>query len=211
LAALPRAHQFLLIGALAIVAGAIILLEAEPFAESMIGAAKALGVNQFLLVQWVSPLAGELPEVVIMVLFTLSLRPGYALGALISDKINQWTLLVGALPLIFSLGAGAMQALPLGPRQHEEFFLTAAQSVFAVALLLRLRFGLASALVLLTLFLAQVGIAFIYQADEPRTIALLSAFAWAYLGMAAILFLTQMRYVAAYAQVVLGRNPAKPA
>lgn len=29
---------------------------------------------------------------------TLSLRPDYALGALISDKINQRTLLVGGLP-----------------------------------------------------------------------------------------------------------------
>lgn len=66
------------------------------------------------------------------------------------DKINQWTLLVGALPLVYFLGAGAIEAMPLDARQHEEFFLTAAQSVFAVALLLSLRLSLMRALVLLT-------------------------------------------------------------
>jgi cation:H+ antiporter len=128
-----------------------------------------------------------------MVLFTLSLRPGYALGALISDKINQWTLLVGALPLIYSFGAGSLLSLPLGPRQHEEFFLTAAQSVFAVALLLRLRFSLASAVVLLALFLAQLGAAFYYQADEAKTIFILTAFAWGYLALALAITVASFR------------------
>ena len=210
LTTLARGQQFAIITALAVVAGAIILMEAEPFAESLLGSAAALGVNKFLLVQWVSPLAGELPEIIIMILFTLSLRPGYALGALISDKINQWTLLVGALPLIYSLGGGAWQSLPLGPRQHEEFFLTAAQSVFAVALLLRLRFGLASALVLLGLFLAQLGIAFVLQHDEARAIAYLTDFAWLYLTMAVLLFAVQYRSLPGYLRVVFGVQLAAP-
>lgn len=91
LQALPRAHQFSIIGALAASAGAVILFMAEPFAQSLIGAARTLGVNEFLLIQWLGSLASETPEIVIMVLFTLSLRPAHALGALISDKINQWT------------------------------------------------------------------------------------------------------------------------
>ena len=140
-----------------------------------------------------------------MVLFTLSLRPGYALGALISDKINQWTLLVGALPLIYSFGGGALQALPLAPRQHEEFFLTAAQSVFAVALLLRLRFSLASALVLLFLFLAQLGIAVVLQHDEPRTIAWLTGFAWVYIALAVVLALASARQLLSYFGVAFGQ------
>ena len=206
LSELPRARQFTVIAGLALVAGAIILLEAEPFAESLIGAATTMGMNKFLLIQWVSPLAGELPEVVIMILFTLSLRPGYALGALISDKINQWTLLVGAMPLVYSLGSGAWQGLPLGARQGEEFFLTAAQSVFAVALLLRLRFSLASALVLLTLFLGQVGIAFVFQDDEPKTIALLTGFAWVYLGLALLLLVVHRGPLLTYVRIAVGNR-----
>lgn len=210
LSELPRARQFTVIGALALVAGAIILIEAEPFAESLIGAATAIGVNKFLLIQWVSPLAGELPEVVIMILFTLSLRPGYALGALISDKINQWTLLVGALPLVYSLGAGGMGTLPLDARQHEEFFLTAAQSLFAVALLLRLRFSVASALVLLAMFVAQLGIAFVFEHDESRTIGFLTGFAWLYLALAVVLFIGQHKQLLSYLRVALVNPSVAP-
>ena len=204
---LPKTRQFTIIGALAVIAAAIIFIEAQPFAESLIGAATGMGVNKFLLIQWVSPLAGELPEVVIMILFTLSLRPGYALGALISDKINQWTLLVGALPLIYSFGAGSIAALPLDARQHEEFFLTAAQSLFAVALLLRLRFSLASALVLLAMFLAQLGIAFVLQHDESRTIVFLTVFAWLYLVLATALFAGQYKQLLRYLRLALFNKP----
>ena len=210
LALLPRQRQFAIIGALAVFAAAVILIEAEPFAESLIGTAEVLGVNKFLLVQWVSPLAGEAPEVVITILFTLSLRPAHALGALISDKVNQWTLLVGTLPLVFSLGAGRLLALPLDARQHEEFFLTAAQSLFAVALLLRLRFSVSSALILLVLFVCQLGIAFVFQHDEPRTIAVLTGFAWLYLGVAAVLFYVDRRALLEHLRTgLLGHRPVE--
>ncbi|MBA2590783.1 MAG: sodium:proton exchanger [Gammaproteobacteria bacterium] len=204
---LPRPQQFTIIAALAAVAGAIILFEAEPFAESLIGAASVLGVNKFLLIQWVSPLAGELPEIIIMILFTLSLRPGYALGALISDKINQWTLLVGTLPVVYSFGAGTLSRLPLDARQGEEFFLTAAQSLFAVALLLRLRFSLPSALILLVLFLTQLGIGFVFQHDEVRTIQFLTWFAWLYLLLAVILAIANRALFIEYIRVGLLNQP----
>ena len=71
-------------------------------------------------------------------------RPTAALGVLVSDKINQWTLLVGMIPVVYAFGTGHLTGFPLDARQHEELFLTAAQSLFAVALLLRLRLGLTS-------------------------------------------------------------------
>lgn len=206
---LPRRRQYAIIAALATFAGVTILVEAEPFAESLIGAAAVLGINKFLLVQWVSPIAGEAPEIVITILFTLSLRPTYALGALISDKINQWTLLVGSLPLVYSLGAGALLALPLDARQHEELFLTAAQSLFAVALLLRLRLGLASALILLALFLSQLAIAFVFQKDEAETVVLLTLFAWFYLALAVTLFLANRTRLIEHVRIGLLNRPAR--
>ncbi|WP_294005049.1 sodium:proton exchanger [Sphingomonas sp.] len=208
LSTLPRSQQFKIIGGLAIAAGAVILLEAEPFAQALIGGAGALGVSEFLLIQWLGPLASETPEIIIMVLFTLSLRPGYALGALISDKINQWTLLVGSLPIIYSLGAGRLLALPLDGRQKEEFFLTAAQSLFAVALLLKLRFGLRSAGILLGLFLGQFVIAVVLQHDEARLITTLTAFAWFYMAAAAGLFFINRRVLVDLARFGV-RAPAK--
>jgi len=174
--------------ALTVVAAGVILAVAEPFAESLIATGEHLGWNKFLLIQWVAPLAGEAPEIIICVLFTISLKPTAALGALISDKINQWTLLVGCIPLFYSLGAGRVLAFPLDARQQEEFFLTAAQSLFAVALLLHLHLSLTSALVLLCLFGLQLGLAFAFHKDEARSIVMLNGLAWVYLVLAAGLF-----------------------
>ncbi|WP_106381066.1 sodium:proton exchanger [Abditibacterium utsteinense] len=184
---LPKRLQYAIMAALTIVAAGVILAVAQPFAESLIATGEHLGINKFLLIQWVAPLAGEAPEIIICVLFTLSLKPRAALGALISDKINQWTLLVGFIPLFYSIGAGHLSVFPLDARQHEEFFLTAAQSLFAVALLLRLRLSLPSALVLLGLFGLQIGLAFAFHSNEARSIEFLNGLAWVYLVLAALL------------------------
>ena len=185
LATLPKRRQYAAIAGLAVFAAFVIIVTAEPFAESLIAASRVLGVSEFLVIQWLAPLAGESPEIIIAILFTLALRPTIALGALISDKINQWTLLVGMIPLAYSLGAGRIGSLPLDLRQREEFFLTAAQSLFGLALLLCLRLSLKSAFALLALFLAQLGLAFVFHNDEARTIAVLTAMGWLYLALAA--------------------------
>ncbi|MBN9319423.1 MAG: sodium:proton exchanger, partial [Caulobacterales bacterium] len=161
---------------------------AEPFAESMIDGGKTLGIDQFLLIQWFAPIASEAPAIVIAVLFVLAGRAAAGLIAMISDKINQWTLLVGMLPLAMSVGAGQLVSLPLDARQHEEFFLTAAQSLFGLALLLRLRLSVSGAVALLALFVGQIATALFLRADEARDIAALTAIAWGYLGLAAFLF-----------------------
>ena len=206
LATLPKARQWTVMAGLTIVAALVILAVAEPFAESLIGAGAALGINKFLLIQWVAPLAGEAPEIVIVVLFTLSLRPTVALGALVSDKINQWTLLVGMIPLFYTLASGRMAALPLDARQHEEFFLTAAQSLFAVSLLLRLRLSLVSGLALLALFLTQLGCAFVFHNDEVRSIQILTNMAWLYIILSVGLFAWNWRFLTQFIRVgVLNR------
>lgn len=185
---LSPAKQWAAMGGLVVVACAVILAAAEPFAEAMVETGRVIGINEFLLIQWLAPLASEAPAVSVAVLFVLANRAGNGLTAMISDKINQWTLLVGMLPLAMSVGAGVASALPLDARQSEEFFLTAAQSLFGLALLLRLRLSITSALALVGLFSVQVYLAFHYRNDEARTIATLTWLAWAYLGLSAILF-----------------------
>ena len=188
LATLPVRQQWLIMGVLTVVAVAVIVMAAEPFAEALLAAGRDLGVNQFLLVQWVAPFASEVPEVVLVVLFVLNNRPTAALGALVSDKINQWTLLVGMIPVVYAIGAGHLTSFPLDARQHEEFFLTAAQSLFAVALLLRLRLSLASAAVLLGLFGVQFALAWVFEHEEARSEQLLSEMGWLYIVLAIGLF-----------------------
>jgi len=193
LATLPKKQQYAAIAALAVFAAFVIIATAEPFAESLIAGSRVIGISEFLVIQWIAPLAGESPEIIITILFTLALRPTIALGALISDKINQWTLLVGMIPLAYSLGAGTIGFLPLDLRQREEFFLTAAQSLFGLALLLCLRLSLKSAFALLGLFLVQFGLAFYFHNDESRTITVLTYMAWLYLVLAAGIFIRNYR------------------
>jgi cation:H+ antiporter len=115
------------------------------------------GINKFLLVQWVAPLASEAPEMIVAILFVLRSRPTAGLGTLISSKVNQWTLLIATLPLVYAISRGGNHPLVLDERQVEEVLLTAAQSVFAIAVLANLAITKWEAIGLLTLFLAQFG------------------------------------------------------
>lgn len=182
---LPESRQWALMVGLAVVAAAVILISAEPFAEAMVASGRVLGIDEFLLIQWLAPFASEAPAVTVAILFVLSNRAAAGLTTMISDKINQWTLLVGMLPLAMSVGAGRLMALPLDARQHEEFFLTAAQSLFGLALLVRLRLGLGSAAALALLFLAQVGFAVTFRDNEMLTIKMLTGLGWVYIALAA--------------------------
>jgi cation:H+ antiporter len=132
-----------------------IFISAEPFADSLVEIGRSRAVDEFLLVQWVAPLASESPEFVIAILFALRLRGSVGIGALISSKVNQWTLLVGAIPVAFTLSAGSWHGLPLDERQTAELFLTSSQSLLAAILVADLRFRRVEALTLAFLFLGQ--------------------------------------------------------
>jgi cation:H+ antiporter len=136
-------------------AGWVIWIAAEPFAESLVRTGKHLGVDEFLLVQWLAPLASESPEVIIALLFALKGKGSTGMGALISSKVNQWTLLVGAIPLVYAISASSTGAMELDARQQEELLLTSAQSIFAAIIISDFRFSLWEALLLFILFIGQ--------------------------------------------------------
>jgi cation:H+ antiporter len=133
-----------------------IFVSAEPFAESLVHIGRNYDIDEFLLVQWVAPLASESPEFVVAVLFALKLRGSVGIGALISSKVNQWTLLVGAIPIAYAISLGAPSGLPLDARQVEELLLTSSQSLLAVVMLADLRFSRREALMLAALFTVQL-------------------------------------------------------
>ncbi len=125
----------------------------------MVATGTELGIDEFLLVQWLAPLASEAPEFVVVAIFAWRAAGEAALGTVVSSKVNQWTLLVGMLPLVYAIALGAPDPLPLDERQEEEILLTAAQSLFAVALLLDRRLSLVGAGLLFVLF----GVQFIWS------------------------------------------------
>jgi cation:H+ antiporter len=159
LGALPRTPRRVGTVVLFLYSAASILLVAEPFAEGLKEIGTEFGISRFLLIQWVAPLASEAPEMIIAVLFTLRLKAQAGLGTLISSKVNQWTLLVGTLPLVYGIagggGGGFFTPMEMDARQVEEVFLTAAQSLFAVAVIANLAIGRGEAIWLLVLFFGQ--------------------------------------------------------
>jgi cation:H+ antiporter len=142
-------------GGIAVFAAVVILLVAERFAEALVLSGETLGISEFVLVQWVAPLASEAPELLIAGLYAWRLNTSAGLGTLVSSKVNQWTLLVGTLPIVFSIAAGGLHGLPLDTLQREELFLTAAQSFFAVAVISSLTMSLREALFVFALFWGQ--------------------------------------------------------
>lgn len=152
--ALPRLARRATVAAMFVGAAAVILVSAEPFAESLIASGTSLGVDPYFLVQWLAPLASESPEFIVASLFALRGQGAIAIATLIASKINQWSLLIGSLPIAHLLGGGEWQ-LALDARQVEEFTLTASQTMLGIAILLSLRFHRASAIALAALFALQ--------------------------------------------------------
>jgi cation:H+ antiporter len=154
--ALPTRLRRTVVIAMFVVSAAMILASAERFAEALVESGKHLGIDEFLLVQWLAPLASEAPEFIVALVWAFRGQVSAGLGALVSSKVNQWTLLIGTLPVAYSLNLGTPGALPLDTRQQHELFLTASQSLFAVAVLLNLRMSWYGALLLFGLFASQL-------------------------------------------------------
>jgi cation:H+ antiporter len=157
LAGLPTSRRRWLLGGLFVFAALAVLASAEPFAHALIDTGAQFGVNKVLLVQWLAPLASEAPEFIVAVLLAMRGNADDGLGALLSSKVNQWTLLVGSLPIAYIAGGGHV-AMPLDAHQVAETTLTAAQTMLGFVVIMRLRFHLRSALVLLALFLVQFAV-----------------------------------------------------
>jgi cation:H+ antiporter len=145
-------------------AGYAIFVSAEPFADGLVHIGRSRAIDEFILVQWVAPLASEAPEFVIAILFALRMRGAMGLGALISSKVNQWTLLVGALPVAYCLAAADWRGLPLDARQTEELFLTSAQSLLATLLVCNLEISRMEAVMLAALF----GVQLVFPSTDVR-------------------------------------------
>jgi cation:H+ antiporter len=153
---LPVTKRRLVVALLFLGSVVAILLAAEPFAESLIHVGEEFNIDKFLLVQLVAPLASEAPELLVAGLFAWRLNTNAGFGALVSSKVNQWTLLVGTLPIVFAISSTSLHGLPIDPVQRDELWVTAAQSAFAVAVLANRRISVGEACWLLGLWLVQL-------------------------------------------------------
>ena len=152
----PRGIRIFMTFFFFILSGLTIFIAAKPFAEGLLATGRAFKIEEFILVQWLAPLASESPEFIVAILFALKGRAQAGIGTLVSSKVNQWTLLVGMLPLAYAISSGSPHAMVLDGRQTEEILLTASQSLFAMTILANFRFSLGEALALLILFSTQL-------------------------------------------------------
>jgi len=192
---LGRRPRRLVVGALFLSAAAIVLASAEPFAEGLVAAGRQFGIDQFLLVQWLAPLASEAPELLVASVLAFRGHQDTAFGTVLSSKVNQWTLLVGSIPIAFYAGGGR-GGLPLDARQVEEMVLTASQAIMGFAVLCNLELHRWEAAALFFLFFVQ----FLLPGEQARL--LLSA---VYLIISVALLIAHRRWLAPIART-LGRG-----
>ena len=186
LGSLPVRWRRTAVALLFVYATVLIVVAAEPFVESLIETGRHLGIDEFVLIQWIAPLASELPEVTVAVLFALRANAAAGITVLIASEVNKFTLLIGSMAVIFSLSAGEMLTFPLDTRQAVEFLLTAAVALFGLVLIARRTLDWRAGVVLLALFVAHL----FFPGAEQRL-----WFTYAYLGLAGALIVLDWRRV----------------
>jgi cation:H+ antiporter len=197
---LPVLHRRLATIGMFLYAAGVILADAEIFSEGLVATGKLFQINEFLLVQWLAPIASEAPEFIVAIMFALRGQAGVALGSLLSAKLNQWTLLVGMIPGVYGLSAGTFaHPLPMNDIQLHELLLTAAQSLLAVFLLAGLYLSIRGAALLFALFWGQlltpalvngVGLAAAHSASSDH---IHLGFSIAYVALSLLLFAASPR------------------
>ena len=151
----PRIRRIVAVLVMFAFSGFIILIAVKPFAKGLETLGPRLGLSSFFMIQWVAPFASESPEFIACAYLVRKLRTTAAFNALISSKLNQWTLLIGTLVIVYSLSLGSYGVLQFSQKQAGEIWLTAAQSFFAVTLLVNFEISIREAVALLGLFALQ--------------------------------------------------------
>jgi cation:H+ antiporter len=162
--------------------GLIIFEAVHPFALGLETLGTELGIPPFFMIQWLAPLASESPELIVVAYLVNKARSTAGFNALISSKLNQWTLLIGTLAVVYSIAAGHIGTLSFDQKQAAEIWITAAQSLFALAILSNFEISAREAVALLVLFVSQVLAEFYvlqtYAGDAATELSILILYAY---------------------------------
>lgn len=153
---MPLIWQNISIWGLFFVGGAVLFVAVHPFVEGLKWAALSIGMSEFVFIQWVAPFASEFPEKITAFGWaTKAKKVPMAIFNMVSSSVNQWTLLAGFVPLVYSLSIGHLAAIELDAFQKTEILLTVAQSTLGILFLSDLRIQWYEAVVLFVLWLIQ--------------------------------------------------------
>jgi cation:H+ antiporter len=142
------------------VGGGVILYHVtHPFVDSLKALALTVGISEFVFIQWVAPFLSEFPEKVSAYKWAATVRQApMALMNMVSSNINQWTVLAAMIPLVYSLSAGRVMAVPLDGMHRHEVLLTILQSLLGMALLVNMRYSALEALGIFVLWVVQFAV-----------------------------------------------------
>ena len=136
--------------------GGIIYFIAEPFLNSMLALAVALGMEQFVFIQWVAPFLSEFPEKTSAFAWARRVtRAPVALMNMVSSNINQWGVLSAMLAVIYCWSAGSTAPLPFDDFQRHEILLTILQAFLGWLFLASMSLSALEAAGLFVLWLVQ--------------------------------------------------------
>jgi len=142
-----------------VVGGGVIILVAEPFLNAMLGVAAALGVPQFVFIQWVAPFISEFPEKTSAFAWARRItRAPVALLNMVSSNINQWGILSGLLAVIYCWSHGDTSPLPFDAFQRLEIELTILQAFLGWLFLASMSFEAYEAAGLFLLWVVQFAV-----------------------------------------------------
>ena len=161
----------------------MIYFTAEPFLGSLVAVAVAIGLPSFIVIQWLAPVISEFPELASTFYFARQeSKACVALMNIASSNINQWTLLVAMLPVVFSMSHGAPTPILFDAKQKSELLLTLGQSCVAMIFLLNMEFTWWEAVAMFVLFAIQFVLP-AFLGEDVRVWITLTFFVWTAVGL----------------------------
>ena len=141
--------------------GLLLFLSVHPFYKNTIALGLAIGIPTYFLFQWLAPLLSEFPELITIVYWGKTGRAEHGLTNAISSKVNQWTLLIAMIPVVYFLVAWRqtdtiLTSIVFDESQRLEILLTAAQGLFAAGCFMNLKLHRWEAWTLLSLWAVQL-------------------------------------------------------
>jgi len=141
---LKRGKVGRIIGVVAIFLGGglILYLCVHPFLDSLRALSLIAGIQGYFFIQWIAPFMSEFPEKVSA--FGWAVQEGKAKMGLmnfLSSNINQMTMLVAMIPIVYCLSTGKWNSpIAFNEDQKEEVLLTASQAALCMVFLFNMRF-----------------------------------------------------------------------
>lgn len=137
-----RRVQIIFVVLMFLIGGTILFFVAEPFLHSLEAVAILTfgAAAQFFFIQWIAPFLSEFPEKLSAFYWakTIKFSP-MALMNMVSSKINQWTVLIAMIPMVYCVSLWRVESIHFDDFQRSEILLTIAQSLYAVTCIMKMR------------------------------------------------------------------------